>query len=165
MRVKLYYGMTKRTDLVAIAQEVCEVLGNGTNGTAVDLLLETCASETGMGQIEDKTKNLANGIQQFDKLPFEDTKLRASKSDKLKIYNYYGINIDWVEWSDLRYNPLLSFIFARLKYKKIPAEIPLLRNERYDYYKKWYNSYLGKATREHFLEMCEVYLDNGFKYA
>lgn len=57
----------------------------------------------------------------------------------------------------LRYNPYLSLIFTRLFYRLIPEAIPETIEGRAKYWKKYYNTVLGKGTVEHYLEMNRVY--------
>jgi len=147
------YGLLNKTQLQQIALEVVTCLGNGSNNTAIKMLLETAGAETGRGVINDKTKLAGMGITQFDWVGFNDTLTRTRTKDKEKIDSYFGINIDWVSWEELRYNPLLSMIFTRLKYKLIPEPIPSDIKDRAKYWKKHYNTKAGKGTVEHYLEM------------
>jgi len=145
------YGLV--CDLKHIAVEVCHCLGNGSNNTAVKLLIETAGAETGKGTINDRTKLAGMGITQFDWIGFTDVLDRTRKKDREKILEYFDINIDWVRWEDLRYNPLLAMIFTRLKYKLIPEAIPSDIKARAYYWKVYYNTEAGKGTISHYLEM------------
>lgn len=146
------YGVINSKQLYETAKYVCDILGHGSNGKAVHLLLETAAAETNLGKTKDTTKLGGMGLTQFDKLPFQDIKDRVSMADYMIIKDKMGINLEWVEWEHLRYNPLLAFLFTRLKYKKIPEEIPKTLEGRASYWKRWYNSELGKGTLGHYLE-------------
>lgn len=151
------YGLTNgKAEIIRLSRLVCEVLGNGKNGTAHLLLIETCGAETNFGTFEDKTINAGMGLTQIDKLPFYDIKDRTKKHNKEKLKRAFGINIDLVEWEHLRYNPLLSLIFTRLKYKLIPDEIPENLEGRAKYWKVFYNTILGKGTEEHYLDVNKV---------
>lgn len=145
------YGLTEKTDIRNMAILVCECLGYGTNKKAVDLLVETAVAETQAGATADLSEGAGMGLMQFDKKPFQDVKDRCRKEDKSRIQNSFDIDVDLVDWQSLRYNPLLSMIFARLKYKKIPAEIPSTMEERALYWKIHYNSLKGKGTTDHYL--------------
>lgn len=149
----MYYGLVSINHLSDIAESICECLGYGSNKTAPALLIETAGAETHFGTYKDTTLFAGMGITQFDALPFQDVKDRVSLKDKKKIKDHFDIDIDLVEWEHLRYNPLLCFIFTRLKYKKIPDAIPDTLEDRARYWKKWYNSYAGKGTIEHYLEV------------
>jgi len=146
------YGLIKQEHLVDIVEEVCICLGHGSNHNATSLLLETAGAETLKGQIKDPTEEAGMGITQFDRIPFQDVKDRVKVSDKGKIIEYFDIDIDMVEWYDLRYNPLLAMIFTRLKYKKIPDIIPATVGLRSLYWKKYYNTEAGKGTPEHYIK-------------
>ena len=147
------YGLIKQEHLKDIALSVVNCLGNGTNNTALKLLMETAQAETGSGTIRDSSKLAGMGITQFDWVGFRDTLARTNNENKGKILDYFSIHIEWVTWEELRYNPLLSMIFTRLKYKLIPEEIPITLEGRATYWKKYYNSEDGKGTIEHYLEM------------
>jgi len=145
------YGLV--CDLKHIAVEVCQCLGNGANQTAVKLLIETAGAETGKGTIKDNTIEAGMGITQFDWIGFKDVLDRTREKDRDKILEYFDIDIDWIKWEDLRYNPLLAMIFTRLKYKLIPEAIPNALEARAKYWKKYYNTEAGKGTPEHYLKM------------
>lgn len=158
LKMRLYYGLINENQIEELTILVCNCLGYGKNNSADKLIMETIASETQYGTYEDKTKYVAQGLCQFDKMPFEDVVNRTSKKNKIKLYDCFGIHLSFISWEDLRYNPLLSIIMCRLKYLLIREEIPPDRESRYDYYKKWYNSYDGKATKKHYMESCEKFL-------
>lgn len=146
------YGLINETHLEDIAQSVCDCLGYGANYNADKLLLETAGAETLKGKLKDPTKYAGMGITQFDKMPFQDVKDRVRSIDKIKVNNYFDIDLDLVEWEHLRYNPLLAMIFTRLKYKKIKEVIPKSLSGRAMYWKDHYNTLLGKGTVKHYIE-------------
>ena len=141
-----------------LAKEMCfkivDVLGGSDNH--INMLLETARAETKLGEIADTTKYAGIGITQFDKIPFEDTKARTLIRTKKLVKDRLGIDIDLVMWEHLRYNPYLCFIFTRLFYLLRPNKIPATIEERAKYWKKWYNTKLGKGTVEHYLEANNV---------
>jgi hypothetical protein len=63
----------------------------------------------------------------------------------------FGIDIYMLDHDDLDYSPLSCFILTRIKYKRIPEAIPASVEGRADYWKKNYNSYLGKGTPEEYI--------------
>lgn len=148
----LKYGLISESNFEDIAVVVCECLGYGANGNAHSLLVETSYSESNNGKTKDTSEYAGMGITQFDKLPFYDVKKRCKNKDKKKILKYFDIDLDLVEWEHLRYSPLLCAIFTRLKYKKIPAAIPITIEKRAKYWKKNYNSFKGKGTVYHYLK-------------
>jgi hypothetical protein len=154
-----YYGVPstgKDTIIKAIISYVCFILGNGSNNNADLLISETIKSETQNAEAIDYSKEYGEGLGQFDRGTFDDVIARVSKEKKEKVYKYFLINLDNAKYEDLRHSPMLSVILIRLKYLLIPSAIPIDRKERYEYYKKWYNSINGKATLAHF------YSSNGY---
>ena len=146
----MMYGLIKCCSIREIAEEVCLALGG--NEDVVNILVETAGAETNHGLVKDTTKEAGMGLTQFDKMPFYDVRNRTSAANTQRVMDYFGIDIEWVEWEELRYNPLLALIFTRLKYKLIPEAIPKTLEGRAKYWKKWYNSLLGKGTIEHYID-------------
>lgn len=154
------YGYFK--DLKSLVEQVdivCETLDSDAVFTKSRLMvLETLAQETKLGLISDSTKRAGMGIAQFDRIGFRDTRHRCLYSS----HNYYetikdafNINIGLVEWKSLRYNPFLSILFCRLKYKLVPEPIPATIQDRWLYYKQHFNSYEGKAKKKEYIENAE----------
>ena len=85
-------------------------------------------------------------------MPFGDIQDRVKESDRKKIKIELGIDLDLIGWEHLRYNPLLCVLFTRLKYKKVPEEIPMSLEGRAKYWKKYYNTVAGKGTVEHYIK-------------
>ena len=153
-----YYGwIANGGDLRKQAVTICNCLGHGSHHTAVDILIETAAAETGVGLVRDTTVGAGMGLTQFDKLPFEDVKERSMHLRE-RILDDLSIDISLVEWDDLRYNPFLALLFTRLHYRLRPESIPARRIDRAQYWKKFYNTAAGAGTPEHYLKMCEIYL-------
>ena len=148
------YGVVSAKHLSDTVKYVCDILGHGTNGKAMQLLLETAMAETSMGKTKDTTKYAGMGITQFDEVGFNDVLDRVRFEDVAIIKEKMDIELSWVKWEDLRYNPLLCFIFTRLKYKKIPELIPNDVYGRAKYWKDHYNSHHknAKGTIGHYLE-------------
>lgn len=142
--MSIYYGITRKTQAVEMANDVCLALGGGT--LAVLLLLETAQQETHLGQYRDPTPDGAGrGITQFDKIGIDDIIDRARESDKEKVREAFGIDLDQLEHDDIDFQPLTCFILTRLKYKKIPARIPESLEGRAEYWKEHYNTVAGKG--------------------
>ena len=144
------YGLINKNHLTASINAVVKCLGGSSDVSR--LLLETAGAETNRGQAKDNTKDAGMGITQIDYEPFKDILNRCRQEDKDKIYECFNINIDWVKWEELRYNVLLSIIFTRLKYKKIPEIVPDTIEKRAKYWKKYYNTEAGKGTIEHYMK-------------
>ncbi len=152
-KIKGNYGYIG--DLHYQAHLISQCLNPANAEHATKLLLETAAAETKLGKVNDRTVYAGMGLCQFDKRPFYNVRARAQKYRK-KILECFGIDIDLVEWEHLRYNPFLSLLFCRLYYLLIPKPIPVTLKGRAKYWKKYYNSYLGKGTTKHYVLMSKA---------
>ncbi|WP_418179783.1 hypothetical protein ACNSOO_04775 [Aliarcobacter lanthieri] len=151
------YGYITDELAIEMATKICDCIGHGKYETAVEMIIETAVAETGLGRIEDKTPQSAGmGLTQFDKLPFEDIKKR-NLGLKDKIFKDLKVDISIIEWEELKYNPFLGLLFARLFYRLKGDPIPKTIEERAAYWKLHYNTKLGKGTPEHYLEMNRKY--------
>jgi len=146
----LMYGLLDKQQIYDTVDKVVDCLGGGDN--AKKLMLEVSAAETDMGNAIDKSWFTGIGLMQFDKIGFDDVLQRTSKNKKALILKCFGIDIDRVVHTDLRWSPLLSVIFARLKFMLVPGLIPNQQEDRARYWKKWYNSSLGAGTPEHYIK-------------
>jgi len=155
--ITMYGWIGTGGDLKQMATVICNALGHGEHNTAVDMILETGAAETGLGNIPDESHGAGMGLTQFDRLPFDDIK-RRSMGKREKIRNLLGIDIADVEWEHLRYNPFLALLFTRLFYLLRPEAIPPTREGRAVYWKTFYNTEAGAGTPEHYMRMCVRYL-------
>lgn len=138
------------------AKKICDCLGYSSSGKAHLLMLETACAETGLGQIKDKTVGAGLGLTQFDKLPFKDTKNRGMRY-RAKIKAELGIDIQLVKWEHLRYSPFLALLFTRIFYLLRKGKVPDTLEGRARYWKKYYNTRLGKGTPEHYIKMVEKF--------
>ena len=155
---RCFYGLAKQKHLREIVIEVCNVLGHGSNAMAVDLMLETAAQETHCGQLRDPTPNGAGrGIFQIDPTAFNDICQRARANDLAMIYSEFAIDIKKVRHDALDHSPLLAAIFCRLFYKLIPAAIPNDLVGRAAYWKKYYNTALGKGSVGEYVNNASLY--------
>ena len=50
-------------------------------------------------------------------------------------------------------------VFCRLKYRRVPKPLPSSVEECAKYWKRWYNSDLGRGTVSHFIELAELRKD------
>ena len=151
------YGEINLKKINTDAERICDCIGHGINGTAKEQIIETAIAETGLGRIEDKTPNSAGmGITQFDKMPFEDVKKRTMKL-RPKILQDLNVDIALVKWEDLKFDHFKSLLFTRLHYWLKGSPIPKTIEERAKYWKLHYNTFQGKGTVEHYLEMNRKY--------
>ena len=135
-------------NLLAEAKVIVDCLGGGND--ALFLILETASVESKLGGVNDRSLHVGMGICQFDRFPFYDHKRRSMRFRK-KIVEELGVDIKLIEWEDLRYNSFLSLLFCRLFYLNIQKPIPSSVEDRAGYWKKYYNTFLGKGTIEHYL--------------
>jgi len=144
-------------DLKKQANIISETLNPNNASRATVLLLATAAVETSLGKVTDKTLYAGMGLCQFDKIPFYRVRDKSMKHRK-KILKNLHIDIRLVEWEDLRYNPFLSLLFCRLYYLQVSEPIPNLPVEMAHYWKKYYNTYLGKGKIKHFVRSYNKYV-------
>lgn len=147
-----YYGLLDKEHAIAIARRICDVIGYGGNGTALELLVETAAQETWLGAIKDPTMyGAGHGLCQFDHIGFIDVQQRTKRRIKKKVLDEFHVDIDRVDHRELEYSPLLSMLFCRLKYLLVRAAVPADLEGRAHYWKKYYNSSLGKGKPEEYI--------------
>lgn len=155
MKKPIYYGLVSKSQALEYARAVCSVVGGNPN--AANMMIETAAAETLLGEYRDPTPYAAGtGLTQVDKGTFDWLKGRyKGHSIATQIHNAFGISLSRVSYSDLETSPLLAFIFCRLRYYTVPAAIPPSREGRAEYWKRHYNTSAGKGTPGEYLERCE----------
>ncbi len=152
--MKTFYGAIDKKSIYEMTKKVCDVLGHGKNHTAIPLIIGTMCAETQLGTLKDPTEfSVGSGIAQFDKIGYVDVLKRTSKTNKEIIREEFAIDIDKVTYSMLEYNPLLSIIFCRLKYRLIPEPIPKTLEAQAQYWKTYYNTSAGKGTVDHYIKL------------
>ena len=149
----LYYGLIAgELQIKAFILMVCNVVSPGTVENAKLLLAETIAVESNNGKAKDESFTYGEGLTQFDNPTFEYIKnyFLQDKFQELRsrIKTFLLIDLEKVQYTDLRKSPLLSILMARLLYYKVPEAIPGTDQGRWEYYKKWFNSSLGATTKE-----------------
>ncbi len=151
MTKMLSYGITDKRQVLAMTKTICDKLGGGEN--AIKLVVETAQKETKLGAYKDKTPYGAGvGLCQFDLNGFRDTQDRTPESRREAIIKAFNIDILQVSHRELAYSPFLSLLFCRLFYLLRPGAIPSDVLGRAEYWKKWYNSSLGKGTIDQYVE-------------
>jgi hypothetical protein len=93
---------------------------------------------------------------QFTTIGFRDTQERTNYARKDLIFKHWGLNVDKVELSDLKYSPLKSVIFARLYYLLIQSPIPTSLEGRANYWKMYYNTAKGAGTVTHYIKQAKA---------
>lgn len=158
----MYYGAIDKYEVFKMIIKVCDVFGYGANNNADKLISGTIAVETDYGLSKDNTEYSGAGLCQFDKEPFEDIQRRIVTYHNgdwcQSAKKNFDIDLSQVTWQSLKYSPLVSIIFCRLTYKLRPEPIPISIEEMGEYWKKWYNSELGKGTVKKFIEKYEKHI-------
>ena len=152
--MKTYYGITRISHLFDIVDDVCEALkgANEDVESTKALIISTIAQETHLGTMKDPTKyKYGTGIAQLDPIGVIDIQQRGTKwFDICK--KAFGFDLSKVKHTELEEAPVLAIVMARLRYKVVPQGIPNDTEGQWKYYKKWYNSYAGAATREEYMK-------------
>ncbi|MDC5753609.1 hypothetical protein [Vibrio europaeus] len=154
----LYYGVLEKQDIKDMAFAVCSAIGHGRHGRAVELLVETCAAETLLAQAKDTTPYYAGaGVAQVDEGTFDWLKDKYQSHKMARdIKRKLGVDLKLVSYNELDFSPLISLIFARLRYWTVADLIPATREGRAKYWKTHYNTSKGKGSPEEYLERCKA---------
>ncbi|MEC4091593.1 hypothetical protein [Pseudoalteromonas rubra] len=147
----MFYGVISRGHLRDTAIAVCDVFGR--RPFDLELLLETCATETQLGSYPDKTPYKHGiSVMQIDHPLFKHAKQKY-KNNKIntRLKSAFGVDLAKVAYRELALNPLLGMIFARLAYWMVECPIPATLAERAGYWKKHYNTRLGKGEVIHYI--------------
>ncbi|HEY6527260.1 MAG TPA: hypothetical protein VIZ65_01100 [Cellvibrionaceae bacterium] len=145
--MKYFYGLTSFAMLREIVYAVCDVLGRGAGDKAAILMLETAAQETRCGTYKDPTPYGAGaGVFQCDLIAFQDVQQRCPVSAYRRVSDEFGIDLKKAKHEQLLYSPLLAAIVCRIHYLLCVEPIPQNEHGRAEYWKRFYNSSLGKGT-------------------
>lgn len=165
-----FYGIATIKEIELFTGEVCEFFDgklvidekynyhyNQKYLNAYNLMMETMATETHLGEWEDTDVDNGMGLAQIDLIKWKDIQENSMEHRKA-IWNKWHIDLKLVAFEALRYGWKQAIILTRLGYKRIPALIPSTRKERANYWKQYWNTYKGAGTTKHYLEMCEQFL-------
>ena len=161
--MKFYYGVKSLEHIKELAHEV--VKGLGGNENVYRVMMGTNAAETHCGQYpDDNPEKLGVGLYQHDNIRIVDIQKEGEQRHFDTVKALWGYNISTVKLSDLAYDPLLSTIFARLGYKRVPEACPGTLAEQAVYWKKYWNTYAenAKGTPEHYIENVNKFLGGGW---
>ena len=128
----------------ALVKKVLHSLDLDSRG-AVNLILGTAAQESRFGTyLVQRGGGPATGIFQIEPATFRYLQEKYSQ----KYPEIAGRKTEEMEW-DLR----LDIIMCRLKYLSIPEKLPAFNDldEMADYWKKYYNTPLGRGTTDEFI--------------
>ncbi len=121
-----------------------------------ELLFGTACVETGLRPRYQDSAGNAIGLFQIEYATFCDIWKRAIKRNHPElgrelIRHFAKCVPNDITFEDLQLSDELSAIFARLKYAHIKEPIPSDLQEQALYYKKYYNTHLGRATPESYV--------------
>lgn len=150
----MLYGLVSPIAAVEMSVAVCNVLGHGKLNNASLLLVETAAAESMLGTFRDPTERYAgSGLCQIDEGTFDWLKEKfAGKKEEEQLRVAFGFTLSKVTYPELELSPLLSFVFARLRYRVETAEIPATLEGRAEYWKQHYNTHEGDGTPEQYVK-------------
>jgi len=123
--------------------------------SAIDLLLGTAAQESSFGTYLRQVGGPALGVFQMEPATFRSTReWGREKFPSLRIWNQYpAITPDMLEF-DLK----IAIVFARLNYLSKPDSIPESLQGQAAYWKRYWNTYLGKGTIEQYVKNWNRYV-------
>lgn len=151
------YGLRDKSEIAKFSKLVVSVFGGGY--ATERALMEIAAVETQYGDFPDAHPDrLGVGITQFDQIGFDDVVQRTRPRHKKRMLDMLGYDLDTLQLADLAYDPLLALAMTRLKYLLIPEVIPDTVEGRARYWKKYYNTELGKGTVQHYLDSVKLHL-------
>jgi hypothetical protein len=129
---------------------------------AVELLMLTAATESNLGKyIRQKGGGPALGIFQMEKSTEQDiwfNYLRHRPEIRLAVLRLFPLG-GVVDLEDLEFNLGYQIAMARVHYLRVPKKLPDSNEPEYMaiYWKKYYNTYLGKGTVEKATEKYKRY--------
>ena len=121
---------------------------------AIELVLETAITESGRFEYLKQIQGPAVGFTQLEPDTIKDCwdNYIIYRNNLTSFILSLGFNPDDMEfsvWSNLA----LQIAFTRIWYYRRPGKIPSTIEERAEYWKKHYNTELGKGTVEHYLRL------------
>jgi len=122
---------------------------------AADLVFKTGMAETGYKHLKQMGNGPAIGFFQVEPATLKDTmdnyvKYRPKLQERFKKLGFDESDMEYRVMSNIA----LQAVFCRLKYKRDKYALPLIGDleGQAKYWKRVYNSHLGKGTIEHFME-------------
>lgn len=124
---------------------------------AVELLMMTAAVESQFGTYLKQIKGPARGVFQMEPATEKDiweNYLRYKPTLAATVRKYSSGHPD-----ELRFNLAYGILMARILYLRTPEGIPSVDDKKAlaSYWKKWYNTHMGKGTVEKALAAYQTY--------
>jgi len=153
----------------SLISDTCEKMGEKfASESAVDLVLATGIVESRYEYIRQMGDGPARSFWQVEPATCVDNlahylkhrkKLMGKCAEASMVDLKHWQNFDEKLWADiLEKNIAAGIIHCRLKYWRVPKKMPNSIEGQADYWKKYYNSELGKGDPEHFVEVVKKWL-------
>lgn len=139
---------------------------NFNSPAAVKLLLGTAAVESACGYyIKQVGSGIARGIFQMEprtEKDIWDNYLKFKPELKLVVEDYLPKD-GFIIGQDMMYNLAYSILMCRIHYLRVPEALPSAYDKfgQAEYWKKYYNTHLGKGTTVKYLETYYNYIQKG----
>ncbi len=165
---KYYYGVTDRSNIAQCVDRACYELSTSSITNAKAMLMATAAAETGMCTTLDQCFKEGAGPSQIDTVRYGDVIRYINKRQHLvDIFGKNGFDIEQISYiydkgyAILNYSPMFACFITRVAYMMIPEPFPSHDDYmgQYRYWKKYWNSTLGKGTARHFLSSITTHID------
>lgn len=131
---------------------------------AVELLLFTCAAESDGGTYIHQIKGSALGLYQMEPATHQDIWINYIYcADSLSTIINLNFNINGkIDAGRMIYDLQYATVMARLHYSRFPEPLPSRNdvNAMFDYYKKYYNTAEGKATKAESIKKYKAFVKN-----
>ncbi len=120
----------------------------------INLILGTAAQESQFSYLHQKGPGPALGLFQCEPATYNDIVRTELKEDaKLRQRVLSTLLYDFIPPPEaLIYNLRLAVIICRLHYLRCPGEIPNTLQGQAEYYKKYYNTPIGAATVDQYID-------------
>jgi len=153
----------------SLISDTCAKMGDKfASESAVDLVLATGIVESRYEYIRQMGDGPARSFWQVEPATCVDNlahylkhrpELMRKCADASMVDIKHWQNYDEKIWADiLEKNIASGIIHCRLKYWRVPKKMPSSIEGQADYWKKYYNSELGKGDPEHFVEVVKKWL-------
>lgn len=123
---------------------------------AVELLIGTASAESQLTFLKQLNSGPALGLYQMEPATYADIIKYVTRKGK-QFYDdvvyciYQELGYKMPRASNLIHDLRLATVFARLQYWRVPEPIPNAPRLKAEYWKKYYNTPLGKGTVAHYL--------------
>lgn len=155
----VYYMSMDKGQLKSLIKETLLEI-DAYSESAVNLLMGTAAQESSMGTYIKQIRGPALGIFQMEPATYQDISNRLGRDRQMNLLETIGMDAMPLP-KDMIYNLKLAIAMARYKYLLLPEKLPESHNIMglAKYWKKYYNTPLGRGTVMEFLTNYDRYVD------